>query len=928
MLISRWMKALTLLFISATVLSIPPVEQHVDALEVRPPLRLFDEETIVFHYHRTDGNYANWDLWIWQDGSGGVEFEFNDTDEYGKLLAIPLSTWTNQTSINIIIRPGSWAEQTEDMKVVYSNFPLGTDNARRVFLVDLESNLYPSADEAIGDKINAASFTSLTNIEVITNNLPISFNLFEDGSSIQESTSFFFQTITNGFRINIQLNSSFSPRFDYVYTVRVGFDSGSLRDKSVNLNQLFDSTYFEDNYVYDGDDLGVTLQSSATAFKFWAPTSYQVKLRIYNNGTPVAVSSTLGNDFFVEHDMILGDQGVWATTLNENLAGKYYTYVISNALFTNEEVVDPYARSAGVNGVRGMIVDFAQTNPAGWNQMEIPFHQETELVVYETHVADITSADTWTGNENYRKKFLGLIEPGTTYTENDMTVTTGFDHIKEIGINALQIIPFYDQANDEVNPSFNWGYNPLNFNVLEGAYATNPYDGYNRIREFKEVVLAYANQDIGIIMDVVYNHVFSLAASNFHKIVPQYFFRYKPNGSPSNGSGVGNDAASERLMYSRFIEQSVTFWASEYKLMGFRFDLMGLHDVPTMQRVRASLETVNPNIIVFGEPWDMSGTIPTKPGVVLSNYKNLAQVPGVGGFNDQIRDAIKGSVFTGSNPGWIQKSIPNELEVSRITNGIKGIVSGATTDPKQAVNYVSAHDNHTLFDKLQLSMPANESLWSRMSVQANAMILTAQGLSFLHAGEEMMRSKEISPGVFDHNSYQSSYEINAIRWERKIRYIDEYRRYQELIKLKTTDPLFQFDTATSVSQHVTVIPGSNIDGLTNATIIVQIVKDDRSYLIIHHGAIARFRLEKLNMDLTGYKVAVDTASNLSKNAEVNGQTLIHNFNSLVLVKNASEGPTPTPPSSFNVGLMVTIIALLASAGFITFLTIKKYRKSR
>jgi pullulanase len=913
--IQPWLKRFLLLILAVLVV---PSQPTPSSQPVRPKLAApFTEETIVFHYHRKDSNYTGWDLWIWEDNGAGKEYEFTNTDDYGVYMALPLSTWSNQSSINIIIRPGSWAEQTEDMKVTYANFPLGVDNARRVYLVDLDSILYPSADEAIGDKITSAAFTSLTSIEVTTNNRPNQFALSEDGEIVAQSNSLSATNITGGFKFTINLSNTFMPRFDYVYIITVTFESSTIRERAVNLNRLFDTTYFENNYVYQGADLGVTLLDNQTGFKLWAPTSYNVKLRIYDNGTPTSINPTLGSDLYTEYSMTLGEKGVWSSTINQVLEGKYYTYIVTNSVFNEMEVVDPYARSAGISGQRGMIVDFSKTNPEGWEQVKVPTYKETELVVYETHVADVTSATTWNGTEANRKKFLGLIESGTTYSQGGITVKTGFDHIKELGINALQIIPFYDQANDETNMTFNWGYNPQNFNVLEGGYSSNPYDGYNRIREFKEVVQAYAAADIGIIMDVVYNHVYSLASSNFNKIVPQYFFRYKANGSPSNGSGVGNDTASERLMYSYFIEQSVKFWAEEYKLLGFRFDLMGLHDIPTMNRVRTTLETVNPNIIIFGEPWEMSGTVPTKNGVVFSNWRNQSQMPGVGGFNDQMRDAIKGSVFSGTSQGWIQKPTPSETDVNRIVAGIKGTIAGSTDDPKQVVNYVSAHDNHTLFDKLQMSLPGYEELWPQIDVQANAIVLTSQGLAFLHAGEEFMRSKPLPGGKFDGNSYQSSYEVNALHWDRKVQYYNEFKTYQSLIQLKTKNRAFQFESREAINENVTVTVGNTLTDLSSTTLIVSIKNDQENYLIIHHGASARIRLSRIEQDLTGYQVLLDSRKLLQVGDAVTDSTFVQNYNTLILKKGQNpDGQTPNPITNTSLMLIVgglTLLVVIASS---------------
>lgn len=898
----RFSKLLSLLMILCLPLFTPSSEEAAPLIEIPVMTKVraeaYETPTVVFHYHRTDSVYTNWDLWLWSTAITGSAFKFTGDDSYGKYIEVPVSTFQlvdESSYIGVIVRPGAWTQQTSDMFIyLLRDYEVGANNDYHFYFVDLESQVYLSIDDAIGEKVKTAQFIDVKSIAVTTNAEPQSYEVLENEAVISSGSA--GATLNKGtYAFTISLETDFTPDFALPYIVRVLFVSTAIKEREVNFTGLFDSQFFEDTYVYDGDDLGVTYTPTQSTFKLWAPTSSVVKLRIYNNGTPTAIDAVSGDNTYTEHIMTLGDKGVWSTVLTGDYHGKYYTYYVKNAAYEGE-TQDPYTKAAGINGIRGMIVDFSQTNPAGWDEVTLPTVKPTELVVYELHVADLTSAATWNGSETNRKKFHGLIEGGTTYTEGAVTVKTGFDHIKEMGINALQILPFFDQSNDEVNVSFNWGYNPLNYNVIEGAYSSNPYDGLVRIQELKQVVKAYAEADIRIIMDVVYNHVASITGSSLHKVVPQYYFRYNSSGSPSNGSGVGNDTASERAMMRKLMVDSTEFWASEYKLGGYRFDLMGLHDVDTMQELTDNIKTFDDDFVVFGEPWEMSGTVPTKDGVTLSHYKNLDEMTDVGGFNDMMRDGVKGSALTGNIKGWIQNTTPSATDTNRVMDGIKGQVTGGIKNPAQVVNYVSCHDNHTLFDKIQLTATDRTAAdRAKMDVQANAMVLTSQGIGFIHAGEEMMRSKPISAGVYDHNSYQSSYEINAIHWERKVQYLKEVQQYQQLIELKTSAPAFQYMTKAEVDANVVVTDGADISGLTAATIVAQTSDENYAYIIIHNGVRPPVKLDKIGVSVADYQVYIDTSGTLSEGTAANDTLSVSNNTTLILRKDLN--PVIEPPSS-------------------------------
>jgi len=753
-------------------------------------------DSIVFHYNRTDGEYDPWSLWLWEDGQECYNpngYDFNGTDEFGAVAAYPLDTWTNTTSLNYIFRKNidgnAWGQQTPDLSLYYSDYAQDANGNYNVYTAQgKEESLYDNGDDAIASSLDTCYFDSFNSIAYKGVDEVSEVELSVDGSEI-------FTNSPNASEGTLDLGSTFELDLGKVYSLKVTFATGTFETYTVPFTYLFGTDEFDAMYEYDGQ-LGAIYTSEATTFKVWAPSSQEVVLNIYENGTPVSVSASVGSDAKTSTSMIRGEKGVYEATITGDLDGKYYTYTITNTLGTNE-TIDPYARTCGVNGIRGEIVDLDSTDPTGWDAVDAVAHPSTELGVYELHVADLTSDSTWTGNEDYRKRFLGLAEAGTTYTADETTVATGFDHIKETNVNAVQLQPIYDQANDETNPTFNWGYNPQNYNCLEGSYSSNPYDGKVRMREFKQVVKAYAEDDIEIIMDVVYNHVASLANSSFNYTVPGYYFRYKADMvSASNGSGCGNETASDHTMMRNFMLDSTEFLASEYKLGGYRFDLMGLHDTTTMNEIYDNLATnVNENITVYGEPWTGGSTTL----VDKADKSNITKVPEIGMFNDDFRNYVSGD-NNGASGGWVNKSTGgNKAATNSIKNSLMGGYSGYSINKnvKQNIAYVGCHDNATIFDKfynvdqLRSSGYTDEEL-ADMSVMANGLAFTSQGISFMQGGDEIMRTKRNTDGTINTNSYNTSYEMNSFKYDQKIKYLDQFHEYANMINLKTSRPELQF----------------------------------------------------------------------------------------------------------------------------------------
>ncbi len=533
----------------------------------------------------------------------------------------------------------------------------------------------------------------------------------------------------------------------------------------------FGSEEFEQNYAYDGD-LGVKLTNTQTFLHIWAPTATAVTCNLYNRGS--------GGTPLKSIPMTRGERGVWEHIENENLSGLYYTYTVETALGA-EEAVDPYAVSAGLNGERGMILDLKTTDPQGWTEDVSPFADRedfnyTDAEIWEIHVRDFSAE--LRGSE-YKGKYLAFTETGL---KNSAGMPVGVDYLKELGVTHVHLLPAFDFASvDEADDSQrNWGYDPQNYNVPEGSYSTDPTRGEVRVNEFKRMVQSLHQSGIGVIMDVVYNHTFDLN-SNFNKIVPHYYYRYLSNGKPSEGSGCGNETASERAMFRRFMRDSVLYWLKEYHLDGFRFDLMGLHDVETMQEIERAVHEVNPNAILYGEGWTGgSTTLSATKQAVLANIRAVnenTQTNGIAMFNDALRDALKGSA-DGRDTGFATGAIGDLA--GGVLFGANGGVENAEIGARNSkgvwsayngtniVNYASAHDNLTLWDKICSAYGEEEStleLRLKRDLLCAAIVQTSLGIPFLQAGEEMLRTKKNADGSYNPNSYNASDDVNVLKWE-------------------------------------------------------------------------------------------------------------------------------------------------------------------
>ena len=557
-----------------------------------------------------------------------------------------------------------------------------------------------------------------------------------------------------------------------------------------------------DETVYKDTDLGAVYSKDSTTFKVWSPAADDVKVCVYKTGSD---SEEGFNTLVVKPMKYSKNVGTWYVTLDGDYKNMYYTYKVTVGGVTNE-VVDPYAKAVGVNGNRGMIVDLKDTDPEGWSDDSFKrVSSSTDAVVWEVMVRDFSAADSSGVSEKNRGKFLAFTEDGTSVEGVEGGMSTCVAYLKELGVNYVQINPFYDFASmdesESLDEQYNWGYDPKNYNVPDGALSSDPYDGRVRIKECKQMIQALHKAGIGVIMDVVYNHTYESKDSFFNQLVPDYYYRIKEDGTWSNGSGCGNDVATERYMVSKFIRESVTYWAKEYHIDGFRFDLMGLMDVDTMNGIRSDLNKLpdGKNILMYGEAWNLSTAASST--VLLANQDNLYKLDmGIGAFNDNGRDAVKGSNFNAKEKGFVQDGSSK----TGVRSSIDGDGSGWAKEPRQCVNYVSCHDNLTLYDKLTSSVYGDDKYTLRRDdlVQMNklsaAIVLMSRGMPFMLAGEELGRTK-----LGDENSYISSVEINQIDWQTRFKYTSLTDYYKGLIKIRKAVPALR--DATGEGSELTYI---------------------------------------------------------------------------------------------------------------------------
>ena len=598
---------------------------------------------------------------------------------------------------------------------------------------------------------------------------------------------------------------------------------------------------FDDYPVYDGSDLELTYTPQYSKFRVWAPTASEVKLLLYDKGSEGGAYQT--------HDMDRSEKGTWTFKIDENLKGKFYTFQIKVNEKWLDETPGMWVKATGVNGNRAAIIDFSDTNPVGWESDARPPQKNfTDIILYEVHMRDFSVSKN-SGMKN-KGKYLAFTEHGTRNSAGD---ATGIDHLKELGITHVHLLPVFDFGSiDETKLNenkYNLGYDPVNYNVPEGSYSTNPYNPVTRIREFKQMVQSLHQAGIRVIMDVVYNHTSAGKNSHLNLLAPGYFYRMNADSTWSNASGCGNETASERAMMRKFMIESVLYWVTEYHVDGFRFDLMGIHDIETMNEIRAALDKIDPTLFMYGEGWaaGKSSLAEEKRAV----KKNAKELDNIAVFSDDIRDALTGSWMHAKIPGFVSGT--DSLEES-VKFGIVGATQHDSIDyskvlyskkpyvnnPTQIINYVSCHDDMCLVDKLINSKPENatDDELVRFDKLAQTIVFTSQGVPFIYAGEELYRNKK---GI--HNTYQSPDSINRIDWNFKTKNADIFNYYKGLIAIRKAHPAFRLPTQDLVQQHLKFIKANTPNVV--AYMLTNHVNDEpwKDILVIFNGNRKPVRVE-------------------------------------------------------------------------------------
>ena len=862
---------------------------------------------VRIYYHNDQNDYATKRLWIWAAGVDGSELgetSFTNQltpDDYGVYYDLDLSAepfgGMSLASISFIVKEaGSWAGQSKDIAVPFNKFisnKTTTEEGREMITVyGVQGNggtidTYTARNDALGDRVGDAYFSAWDTLTVRGTGTAEEGREEEDIGKIASYKLYGFDNdyyralgtafekdkedylITSGTpnskEVTITLEEEADPMVNYVIEATFAQNTAKVKSAAASFNSLYDSEKFQNEYVYDGDDLGFTINEEGKAqYKLWAPTASRVQLFLYVVGVTAEINesgevSSITNTYnnHVTREMTPGEHGVWTYVSDGAMpTRRFYTYYVTTAA-GSQETIDPYAHAAGINGLRGYAMDAAawaapDAEPEGFDESierletEYAISAPNELSVYEAHIRDLTMDETWTG-KNKPGTYLAFAEEGTTYTGmtpegEPLTVKTGFDHIVETGVNAVQLLPVFDQDNDErtvedeegnviLEPNFNWGYNPLNYNVVEGSYSSDPFDPLARIYEYKTLIKAFADKGIRIIMDVVYNHLASVGNNCFNKVIPDYFFRKNADGAYIDGSGTGNVTASERPMVRKYIVDSVCFWAEQYGIKGFRFDLMGCLDVTTMRAVKDALYDIDPQIVVYGEGWNGAFGNPDGTGLPAEEEASNSHVysklydngkGSVGCFNDGGRDALKGNTqWEGGKPdyGFLTQGAEHvgdkAKEAAAQFLGINERAPGA--NPAQTVNYVACHDNYTLYDQMNFCMGSgmasaednDDAIWG--TVALNAAMALSQGIAFLNGGDEIFRQKLLYPedpfyAVIENlqeddpnntdafkledgtmlvrNSYNYGDECNSFKWDRKVTYHEAYLKTIEAFHLR------------------------------------------------------------------------------------------------------------------------------------------------
>lgn len=875
-------------------LAVAPALQ--DTLEVKAA----EDLVLRLHYHRTDASYDGWMVWLWEEGGEGADYEFVEED--GDMVATKVVT-PGTTSVGFIVKTADWGKDVdEDQFIDISEMVSGTVDV----YVESQKVGYTKEygeDAVTGTKLTKARYDGEGAV-VVTMTGKIEGDLSEvfQISGTEETVAVAEVTKGEDFTYRVTLEAPLEDTKNY----SISYEGNEY---NIIMPIIYSTKEFEEQYTYEGNDLGATWTKEKTSFRVWAPTAESVKVNLYASGTAEA------EDLTEQLEMKPDINGTWVAEKEGDLNGVYYTY-LAQVNGVENEACDPYARTTGVNGKRAMVLDLASTNPKGWEtdsnpHADMPFN---DAVIYELHVRDL-SADASSGISNVGK-YLEFTETGT---KTESGIATGLDHMKDLGITHLHLLPVYDYGSVDESQldkeQFNWGYDPVNYNVPEGSYSTDPYNGEVRVAEMKQMVQSLHQNEISVVMDVVYNHVHSASEFCENLLVPGYFSRVDEEGKYSNGSGCGNDTASERSMVKKYIVDSVKYWADEYHIDGFRFDLVGLIDTETINAVMEEVHKDHPDVVFYGEGWTMDTEL-TKEGYTLTTQTNSTETPGFAFFSDTLRDGLKGNVFDTAEPGYVSGATGLE---DIITQCFMGLAPDWCTTPSQSINYASCHDNLTLMDRIARSTPsASREERIRMNNLAAAIYLTAEGIPLMQAGEEFLRTKVKSDGGFDENSYASSDAVNSLKWDNlnEAEYMNVYNYYKGLIAFRKAHGALRMNNAEDVKANI--MP---VEGLESNVVALQInggvngETSDGLFVIFNaNNAQTKVTLPAGTWDvyINGEQAGTEVLSSIKE-----GTVTVEPISAMVLVKSgeaqAVTEPEETTSNTAKVVLGIATALLLAAA---------------
>lgn len=886
---------------------------------------------LKIHFYTYGDNQTKFHAWLWQDKpspTGGTDNKFTHNDDKWATVEVSLTddqvdgavnNLKGATKVGIIIKSNSgWGGVTRqpggDRFIDISEYTDSTGVANAYFVFS-DATIYKSKQEAKTDDKALVSYLKEDKKAIVVN-----ATTKPDSASLLDKTGQEIQTWDSIAGKNFELPLSANYELGNKYELKLKFGE-KYSTSSISIEKLYTSEEFNQAFYYDGK-LGLSYTKEVSTFKVWSPFKKQIQLFLYNqNHEDYDNKGNLNKEEkpYKVVDFVKGEKGVWSASVSEDLDGKYYTYNVISPDGSQKEIVDPYAIAVGVNGTRALVVDIDAIKPENWTgKKPDTIKTLSDYIFYEAHVRDFTTHETWNGKDEWRGTFKGFVQKGTTYTDpkSKLTVKTGFDHILQLGVNAVHLLPIGDANQvDETRltdkeymskSGFNWNYMTNNFNVPDGAYSTNPFDGKQRILEFKELVQQFSDNNLRVVLDVVYNHTGRSDDSNFNTLVDGYYYRRSVDGAFWNDSYTGNDTASERPMFRKFMKDSIKFWAEKYNVSGFRFDIMGIHDVETMNQIREVVDQIDPTIALYGEPWEQSKFEP-RPSSDWAVLRNIQKVKNIGMFNPDTRDTIKFNLV--SNDYYDQE------KSDKILYGIWGGVKvkddlkapiPSSENPVNIVNYVSAHDDATLRDFFysgEKNSPryANDNDIVPRVKMANAVVLTSQGLPFLHAGSEILRSKPEVLGLNEsdnrvhngtvHNSYNAPDAVNQLRWDNKVKHFDVFNYYRSLIAIRRLYPQFRLNTAAEIRERVEVL---EVERNNKNFIHFRIKeKDDQPEVRVIHAGINAANIITLDKDYL--VLAYNKNNNSSKvispfgvrNYKANSQLAILPLTTVILVENKS-----------------------------------------